>query len=307
MKKLIYIFLMSNVLFAHPILPNRNYLFDECDVCGCSATGGSMGLNSLISPNFVGVRYMYQQYTSKDGVFNNSPWINENFNTVQIWTKYPINDKWDVIAMLPYHFNSREKILSSQQVNGMGDLSAFIFYNAIKLSNEEKKTSAKLQMGAGVKMPTGTYNEENNGSVNPSFQLGTGSWDYTLATDFTFVKNKLGVNFMGQYVLKTENDKNYQFGNQTNYGASVFYNTEFNSLKIIPQIGVSGEVYETNKDYSEKVPLTSGSIMFTKLAVEVAYNKWSIGLNTQLPIQQKLIGGRVEAKYRIGLNVNYSL
>lgn len=307
MKQIIALFFMSTALFACPIRPDARFVYEECDVCGCSATGGSMGLSSLISPNFIGVRYMHQQYSSKDGVFNNSPWINENFNTVQLWGKYPVSTKWDVMAMVPYHFNSRQKQTGTQEVHGMGDISAFVFYNAIQSSNFDKKLATKLQVGLGVKMPTGTYNQANNGSINPSFQLGTGSWDYTLATDFTFTKNKAGANAMLQYVFKTENKKAYQFGNQLNYGVNFFYNAQLSNLKVLPQMGITGEVYTANENYKEKVPLTSGAVLFTKLAVEVAYRKWAFGAQAQLPIQQNLMGGKVEARHRIGLNVNYSL
>ena len=37
-------------------------IFDDCDACGCSASGGSMGFSSMLNPNFIGVRYFYQSY-----------------------------------------------------------------------------------------------------------------------------------------------------------------------------------------------------------------------------------------------------
>jgi hypothetical protein len=53
------------------------------DACGCSASGGSMGFSSMLNSNF-GIRYFNQSYSSRDGIFANSPWIDENFNTAQI-------------------------------------------------------------------------------------------------------------------------------------------------------------------------------------------------------------------------------
>jgi hypothetical protein len=61
------------------------------------------------------------------------------------------------------------------------------------------------QVGGGVKLPTGKYNTNNNGSVNPSFQLGTGSWDYLLATEYIVRRKQFGLNTMLNYVIKTEN------------------------------------------------------------------------------------------------------
>ena len=54
-----------------------NY-FDDCDACGCSASGGSWGLVSMLNSNFVGVRYFNQQYRSNDGLYSNSPWLENN-------------------------------------------------------------------------------------------------------------------------------------------------------------------------------------------------------------------------------------
>jgi hypothetical protein len=35
-------------------------LDDDCDACGCSASGGSMGFASMLNSNFVGIRYFNQ-------------------------------------------------------------------------------------------------------------------------------------------------------------------------------------------------------------------------------------------------------
>ena len=56
----------------------------DCDACGCSASGGSMGFSSMLNNNFIGVRYFKQSYTSRDGIFANSPWIDENFITARL-------------------------------------------------------------------------------------------------------------------------------------------------------------------------------------------------------------------------------
>ena len=72
---------------------------DDCDACGCSANGGSMGFSSVFSNNFVGVRYFNQAYRSKDGIFNNSPWVQEHFNTIQFWARIPVTEKIQVSAL----------------------------------------------------------------------------------------------------------------------------------------------------------------------------------------------------------------
>lgn len=309
MKKIVFFILMAQVAFANTPPPDfARYLevFD-CDACGCSASGGGMGFSSMIDRNFVGVRYFYQSYTSRDGIFNNSPWIDENFNTVQAWARIPVVKNLQVSALLPYHFHNRRLSKGEQSIDGLGDITVLGLYTVYQTKNDSVAFRHVLQMGGGVKVPTGKYDSANNGSVNPSFQVGTGSWDYLLAAEYVVTRNKLGLNTMANYTFKTENSEQYQFGNQINYAATLFYMAGGDKLTIVPQAGVAGELYAANKQYGEELPDTKGDILFGKLGVEAGVGKFSVGLNGMLPISQNLTGGRVEANYRWSVNLNYSL
>lgn len=283
------------------------YFDDDCDACGCSASGGGMGFSSMIDRNFIGVRYFSQSYSSRDGIFNNSPWVDENFNTVQAWGRIPVTERVQVSVQLPYHFFNRDLSTGTQNVDGLGDVTVLGLYTLFQKMNDSTMTSHTWQMGGGVKAPTGKYDSANNGSVNPSFQLGTGSWDYILATEYVIQHNNLGLNAMANYVIKTENEKEYRFGNQFNYAATAFYALAAEKLTLVPQAGLAGEVYATNRQYGLDVPDTAGNILLGKLGLEAGMGDFSVGINGMLPIAQNLTGGRVEANYRWSVNLNYSL
>ena len=107
MKKIIFVILLliSFLAFSCPKknCPNAFKIYSPalfCDACGCSANGGSMGFSSMLDNNFVGLRYLKQSYSSQDGIFNNSPWIDENFNTIQAWTRIPISSKIQISYFL---------------------------------------------------------------------------------------------------------------------------------------------------------------------------------------------------------------
>ncbi|MEZ4853114.1 transporter [Flavobacterium sp.] len=289
--------------------PFKKYytILDDCDACGCSASGGSMGFSSMINPNFVGVRYFNQSYKSSDGLYSNSPWYDENFNTIQLWGRIPVSNKIQVSLLVPYHFHNRKSNLGDQSISGIGDITALGFYSIVKTKNDSLNYKHHVMLGGGVKMPTGKYNETNNGSVNPSYQLGTGSWDYILASEYIIRKNKMGLNTMLNYTIKTENEKNYRFGNQFNYGSTFFYVLEKEKLSFVPQAGFAGEIYETNYQHGQKVRNTEGNILFGKLGFEIGKDTFSFGANAMLPINQNLTGGNVKANYRWSINLNYSL
>ena len=278
-----------------------------CDACGCSASGDGMGISSMLNQNFVGLRYMYKSYTSREGIFNNSPWIDENFNTIQAWARIPVFKNFQVSALVPYHFNSRRPSTGKQTIEGIGDITVLGLYTVYQTHKDSILFVHTLQAGAGVKAPTGKYNGANNGSVNPSFQLGTGSWDYMLATEYVIKHKQWGFNTMLNYILKTKNDEHYQFGDQFNYAGTLFYVVEKEKLTLVPQAGLAGEVYAANQQYDEDVPNTKGDILFGRAGLEVGKGKFSMGVNAMLPINQNLTGGKVEANYRLSVNLNYSL
>lgn len=311
MKKYIIIImlLVSQVNRASGPPPDflaMNY-FDFCDACGCSASGGSMGMSSMIDQNFVGVRYFYQSYSSRDGIFNNSPWADENFNTVQLWSRIPISEKIQLTALVPYHFHNRQPLSGSSEIRGLGDITVIGLYTLLNTQADTVAVNHRMQAGGGVKVPTGEYNRLNNGSLNPGFQLGTGSWDYVLAAEYLAKKKSLGFNAMVSYIIKTENNQDYQFGNQFNYGATVFYTIAKQNFTVVPQAGLSGELYAANKQFSERLPSTKGDILFGRLGIEAGTGRFSAGINAMLPLSQNLNGGIVKANYRLSFNINYSL
>ena len=282
-------------------------LEDDCDACGCSASGGSMGFASMLNSNFIGLRYFYQSYESNDGLYNNSPWHDENFNTIQLWTRIPVVKNIQVSALIPYHFHNRETATGKQNISGIGDATLLGMYKLIQTTKDSASVYHTLQLGGGIKIPLGKFDTANNGSVNPSYQVGTGSWDYLLVTEYVIKKNKLGLNTMLNYIIKTENEKSYRFGNQFNYASTFFYMVENGKFSFVPQLGLAGEVYEDNYQHNQKVRNTAGDIFMSKIGFEIGKDKFSLGANTMIPINQNLTGGNVKANYRWSINLNYSL
>ncbi|RZJ67627.1 MAG: transporter [Flavobacterium sp.] len=317
MKYSLLLFLLSfpTLIFASETdtISSRIYkqrfakMLDDCDACGCSATGGSMGFASLLNTNFVGVRYIYQRYDSSDGLYANSPWYAEQFNSMQVWGRIPIFKNAQVSVLVPYHSNNRETETGTHSINGIGDVTVIGLYKLYQTKSDSTFFVHTFQLGAGVKLPTGKYDEANNGSINPGFQLGTGSFDYLFLAEHTIRPKRFGWQTMANYIVKTENDKNYRFGDQFNYSGTLFWLRERDSFSVSPQMGLAGEVSQSNHQHGQRIAQTSGNVLFGKVGLEAGLKKWSAGLQFLTPINQDLTGGRVDAKYRVGINLNYSL
>lgn len=279
-----------------------------CDACGCSASGGSMGFASMLNSNFVGVRYFNQEYKSRNGLYSNSPWYKENYNTTQIWARIPVYKNIQITALIPYHFHNRETPTEEQNISGLGDITILAMYRLYQTHKDSTIFVHTFQAGGGIKFPTGKFDEANNlGTVNQSYQIGTGSWDYQLVTEYIIKRNKIGLNTTLNYTIKTTNDKFYRYGNQFNYSGTFFYLHEKNNFSFAPQIGFAGEVYESNYQHKQILNDTAGNILFGKIGFEMGKKKLSVGANTMLPINQNLSNGNLEANYRWSINVNYSL
>lgn len=316
MKKLILIlFSIFNILISAiekdslyiPKYDNQNLLQTQeffCDACGCGAGNGSSGFESLLNPQFIGIKYFTQHYKAKENLFTNELTQDQYFNTIQIWGKIPVTEKLSVYGSLPFQFHEKKTLQGDIRINGIGDASLMGIYQILN----SKNTFHQLNGGFGVKIPIGKFDEKGISGVNPSFQLGTGSWDYQLAINYKFQKNLFALLINTDYTIKTENKKHYQFGNQWNYAMTGFQRIWRNENSIISgKLGLQGEVYDWNKQFGEVMPRTAGSALYGKIGFEASYKKWSIGSEVMLPAYTNLASGDIEAKSRFGLFVNFGI
>ncbi len=235
----------DSIYMAYTPYKNIEFL-DDCDACGCAAGNGSSGFESLLNPQFIGVKYFAQHYKAKENLFTDKLTQDQYFNTIQLWGKIPVTKKLSIYASVPYHFHSKKTLQGDINISGIGDANVMGIYQILN----SKDTYHQLNGGFGVKIPLGKFDEKGITGVNPSFQLGTGSWDYQMALSYKYQKPLFALLINTDYTIKTENKKHYQFGNQWNYAATGFYRLWRNENSIISgKLGMQGEVYAQNKQF----------------------------------------------------------
>ncbi|WP_345990892.1 transporter [Chryseobacterium sp. Chry.R1] len=305
---------LCQIAYAEPIrdslyIPENSFnpskfFDDDCDACGCAAGNGSSGFESLLNPQFIGIKYFAQHYKAKENLFVNDLTQDQYFNTVQLWGKVPITKKLSVYGSFPFQFHEKKTMQGDIRINGIGDLNVMGIYQLIN----SKDASHQLNGGLGIKVPLGRFDEKGITGVNPSFQLGTGSWDYQMVVNYKYQKNKVAVIVNTDYAVKGENKKYYQFGNQWNYAATGFYQLHADKKMIFSgKAGLQGEVYDRNKQFDEALPDTAGSALYGKLGFELSYSKWSLGSELMLPAYSNLAGGNIEAKSRFSVFINFGI
>lgn len=293
---------------------DKNYSFlvedEDCDTCGCSANGGSLGFSSLMQQNFVGIRYFYQKYSTLDGVYRDSPWIDQYFRTTQIWAKLPLGSQFEISALVPYHNHTSHNEEGTRNIRGIGDITLNGIYKIIQTNNIEG-FNHKLDVGLGVKLPTGSFDDTHGKTeVNPGYQVGTGSFDGLALIEYIIEHSSSGFGLQNNvsYTYKTKNKAEYRFGNQFSYATALYYKYNKGDFSIIPQLGINGEVFGRNTQY-ENIPIydTEGNALFSRLGIDFGYKKFNFGFNGLLPVYQNLTGGKVKAEYRLSFHLNYRI
>ncbi|VEH63180.1 Uncharacterised protein [Weeksella virosa] len=106
------LFLSSSVSWANHLerssVENFSPPEEDCDACGCTTSAMSNGIESLMTNKFIGVRYLYQHYRAQEDAFSKELSQKQNFQTTLLWMRYPISDRIEVAAALPYHFHEKK-------------------------------------------------------------------------------------------------------------------------------------------------------------------------------------------------------
>ena len=127
--------------------------------------------------HFKGTEEQKERLEQRNEVINND-------NSITLGIDYRFNDKWNIAVSLPYIYIDRSSLYEHDRANrhhtqssGIGDM-RLIGYRTIAAGN-----STSLQVGAGVKLPTGNYRFEDTfyttdgpqeRPVDQSIQLGDG-------------------------------------------------------------------------------------------------------------------------------------
>ena len=82
-----------------------------------------------------------------------------------------------------------------------------------------------LAVQAGIKLPTGKAEERmpDGQLVDPHLQIGTGSTDFLIGTNFLYGKNRFAITGNFLYSIKTKGKTGYRFGNDMNYDIEARY------------------------------------------------------------------------------------
>ncbi len=283
----------------------------SCDICGCSVGGNYFGILPKFQNNFIGVRYQYRSFDSEHLILfpGDVPMkTHETFHTAELWGRYVVNRKLHLFAFLPYNYYIRDENETRSVVSGVGDISLMASYIVINTGNElSSNWKHALQIGAGIKLPTGKSNsiEPHSGLLIPSLQVGTGSFDLPFNLIYTLRYNQVGLNVEANYRMNTSNKRKYKFGDRITSSARIFYWKKIKNTSFLPHLGMSFEYGFIDQDKKVKQEYTQSNVLMGNVGIDVYYRKMILNLSTQMPLYQDIAQGQIVSKQRLYAGVSF--
>lgn len=236
---------------------------------------------------------------------------------LQIDVGYGITDKLTVQLAIPLkndrtheHFDEvgtpDEFFTREDGSSGLGDIRLIAKYAPVVM------TRHLVVVGGGLKFPSGEYKLfDSQGKINePTIMPGTGSYDFLFSFfyDYQITPHFLDAFFSGSYQLTTENDLDYEFGDQTLLNTGVSY-------LLTEKISVSGQVNIRLAERDEfgtingqrDVPSTGGTWVNITPGIRVQASD-NLGLYTflQIPVFQDVNDVNLVARYGLAIGASYT-
>ncbi len=306
---------MKKKLFLISVISILSTSIIACDICGAGAGGGYMGILPGFRSKFISLRYTQNSLLSHLGYNGSSTYLTtkETFRVAELWGAANIGKKFRVAAFVPYNFLERSNESGNFSQSGLGDITAIGYY---QLFAKEKTMSDKLLMqslwvGGGVKLPTGKYDPEEKNIQDASqntFQLGTGSLDFSLHAMYDIRLQDAGINVNASYRFNQPNKYDYKYGDKFTTNVLVYYKLKLGkSVSIAPNTGVLLETAKKDQRTPElQVWETGGHSLVGTLGFELTMGRFGLGTNYQTPFSQELGEGKLKAKDRGMAYVSFS-
>ncbi len=283
----------------------KTNIYEDCDACGCAVNNNSIAVDGLLNKQYIGIKYFSQQYKVKENIFVKEPTENQYYQSIQLLGKIPLSKKIILHLVVPYNINTKESS-PREKIKGLGDITVLANYYLINNRINTKNSPHRLLANVGIKIPTGKFDGKNATGVNPSFQLGSGSWDVLTSINYQYIKEAIAMQLGTDYIFKNENAKNYKFGNQWNGSITGYYFFMLGVVKVNPKMGVISEIYQSNKQLGNEIPKTSGEIFFGKAGLEINYYDLTFGIDISSPFYSNLANQEIKPISRFSAFVTFN-
>ncbi|MGB5847749.1 MAG: hypothetical protein WBH40_04620 [Ignavibacteriaceae bacterium] len=296
-------------------ISNIQIFSQACCTVGTSISNG--GERSAIPVNSLSTAFTFQ-HNVLNTAYQTSTEIKDPLNRRSTVTnfnleiEYGLVEKVSVLLILPYSNRSRETTVTNTETNGT-EVITFTgngFGDIIILGKYEVITPSILSpfglaLGGGAKLPTGSFEEEKNGTrLSIDLQPGTGAadlllWGHTMYA-FPSLSLSFNANFLYRYV--GVNLDSYRYGDELLASLNGAY-----SIADFIAINLQLKGRFADKDYwnGRFLPSTGGT--YIDLTPSIIYYEGSFSLRvfTQVPLYRDLQGIQLAVTEMLGTEISY--
>ncbi len=273
-----------------------------CDACGCANSGSYFGLMPQSHKSMLGVRYSLLNFETHPGseYFHTK----ETFQITELYARFYPAKRVQAMVFLPFRIDRQITPTETKYQQDLGDATLLLNYNLLNTfmdSEKNRRINHSLQVGGGVKAPTGRFHYDESDPLavaNANFQPGTGSTDFLLNAFYTLTAGKWGTVTTLSHKLNTANERGYRFGNQTFGSVDVFRTFTEGNVSIMPHLGLYAEHSAFGTQGGSVVRESGGDLLNGTAGVSLFANRWTAGLSVQQPLAQHLSSGEVVGKAR---------
>lgn len=182
-----------------------------CSVCGCDPAALTLGLDR---PSTKSLRVAVEdRYLRKESGTGND-YEGERENRMQLKAQFAPAPRLVASLEIPYYIwkeHTAATGLVDDTAQGLGDVQVALRYELLRAGGFVPRHV--LAIVGALKMPTGANDRTVGGMIDEHIQLGTGSWDPSLALWYTYGDHPWTWYTGGTVRLNTQNSRGFQYGN----------------------------------------------------------------------------------------------
>lgn len=281
-----------------------------CDVCGCSISGQTIGILPKFHHHFFGFRASVQSFDSYHPPLLSTDIAGssrEIFYTTEIWSRFQVANRWQVFGFVPFSFISKRQDGTRFLNTGLGDVNVMALYSLLqnRVSGSGKYMQT-LQLGGGIKMPTGKTDFLVKDEWTASLQNGTGTWDFFINTMYIGRWLANGFQVEVSYRKNTKQvSRDFLFGDRIGSSFRYFYSKQIKQATIMPLAGISVEYAGQNIHEGLINDLSGGYTINATAGIEFFSNRYGIGVHGTLPVKQSMSNGYLTSDGKIQTHFTY--
>jgi hypothetical protein len=277
-----------------------------CDVCGGVSANSTIGFAPTNDFHYFGIRSNYRRfYSHSESMITGTMNSTEYFFQSDLVGKFQLSNRWQLIGFIPYSLVSQKENNVKTSKSGLGDISLMSFYSPLIAKDSSGFIRQQLNVGLGIKCPTGNYAESAHTMSN--MYPGTGAFDITLGANYFTQNLKNGFQLEGSQTYRLENTYGYQYGSISTLSGNYFRVFKASRSVFRPFVGFQASYF--GKDCIDRIIVTEsvnhGLAVSGKIGVNYVKSNWFFSVSTQLPIYQNLGNGAVHQKESVQLSINY--